>query len=59
MAPISAMGHTDPNRIAQIANYLRFAWGHEIPPFELDLVKKVQAEHQQRKIPWTLLELGD
>jgi len=59
MAPISAMGHTDPNRIAQIANYLRFAWGHEIPPFEVDLVKKVQADHEGRKIPWTVTELGD
>lgn len=59
MVPIAALGHTDPNRITQIANYLRYAWGHEIPPFDVELTKKVITESKGRKTPWTLQELEE
>ena len=41
----------------RVANYIRYAWGHELPPIEVDVVKKVQKETVNRESPWTLEEL--
>ena len=59
MVPIATLGHTDPNRITQVANYLRYAWGHKMEPFEVEFTKKVIEETKERKTPWTLEELGE
>ena len=58
MPPIASLGYTDSNRIAQVANYIRFAWGHNIPPMEVEVVNKVKNETKDRKTPWTLEELA-
>ena len=58
MPPIASLGYDNPNRIAQAVNYLRFAWGHELPPIDVDLVKKVQADTENRNHPWTIEELN-
>ena len=59
MAPVSSMGHTWTPGIAQLANYLRYAWGHKIDPFDVELVDKVKKGTKGRKTPWTLEELGE
>ncbi len=58
MPKIEALGHTDPNRIAQVANYVRYAWGNGKMPVEVELVKRVLDETKDRKNPFTLEELG-
>ncbi len=57
MPTIASLGYDNENRIAQAANYIRYAWGHKLPPIEVDLVKKVQKETMERQLPWTLEEL--
>ena len=58
MPKIEVLGHTDPNRITQVANFVRWAWGNKQMPFEVDLVKQVMRETKDRKTAYTLKELG-
>lgn len=58
MPPIATLGYSDPNRVAQAVNYLRYAWGHNFPPIEVELVNKVKKETEKRQLPWTLEELA-
>ena len=58
MPKIEALGHSDPNRITQVANFVRYAWGNKQTPIEVKLVKKILADTKDRKNPFTLAELG-
>ena len=58
MPKIEVLGHTDPNRITQVANFVRWAWGNKQMPIEVDVVKRVINETANRKNPYTLVELG-
>lgn len=59
MSPVTSLGVDHPNDITKLANYLRFAWGHELPPIELDVIQKVKNETADRTTPWTLEELEE
>ena len=58
MPKIEALGQGDPNRITQVANFVRYAWGNGQEPIEVDVVKDIIKETAERKNAYTLKELG-
>ncbi len=58
MPKIEALGHDNPNRIAQVANYVRYAWGNGQMPVDVSVVQKVISETKDREQAYTLRELG-
>ena len=59
MPRIEALGQGDPNRITQVANFVRYAWGNGQTPIPVEEVKRVIEETKNRKrAPYTLAELG-
>ena len=59
MPRIAALGQEDPNRITQVANFVRYAWGNNQTPIPVADVKHVIGETQDRiQQPYTLAELG-
>ena len=58
MPKIEALGQGDPNRITQVANFVRYAWGNNRAPIPVEQVKRVIEQTKSRKQPYTLDELG-
>lgn len=59
MPRIEALGQGDPNRITQVANFVRYAWGNDQTPIPVEDVKRIIEETKERKQkPYTLDELG-
>lgn len=57
MVPLSAFGLTRDNHVAELASFLRYAWGHERPGVTPDEAKTIRESFKDREMPWTELEL--
>lgn len=57
MPTLPSLGYSNTGHITQVANYIRFAWGHKLLPLEFSFVNEVKASIKERKSPWTLEEL--
>ena len=58
MPRITALGQDDKNRITQVANFVRYAWGNDQLPIAVEDVEKVMEETRHRRRAYTLDELG-
>ncbi len=57
MVPVSAFGLTRDNQVAELASFLRYAWGHQLPGVTTDEAKAIREKLKDRKTPWTEAEL--
>ena len=58
MPTLASLGYDNENRVTQVLNYIRHAWGHKLPPTEVEVIKQVMSETKDRQTPWTLEELA-
>lgn len=57
MAPAAALGITRDDRLADVLNYIRFAWDNGAGPVSNEQVKAAKQRHSSRINPWTDEEL--
>ena len=59
MAPVSALGITRDDRLAELVSYLRYAWGGRHPVTSQQQVREFREKYEGRTQPWTEGELDE
>jgi mono/diheme cytochrome c family protein len=57
MSPATALGILRDDRLADVVNFIRYAWGNESASLQTEQVKQLRTSLKNRTAPWTDAEL--